>query len=406
VQMDVDQVTQGVDITGDGGVFKEILVEGKGSDTPPSGADVRVHYTGTLLDGSKFDSSRDKDEPFKFKLGTGQVVKGWDRAVATMKKGEKARVTLRADYAYGEAGSPPKIPPNATLVFEIELLGWKDFEDLSGDGGVLKKTLHAGAGWEKPKDDSEVKISYTLSTADGQFIETKTDFSLALGTEAVPSGLEKGIENMKKGEKALIKLKGGYAKGHPNAPDKAELHYEVELHDFVKEKPSWEMSNQEKIEAALKTKDKGNEFFKDGKYKAAIKKYKKASSYVDYDHSFTDEEKAQAKPVRVTVHLNTAACNLKLKEYRTCIENCDKALKIEDNNVKALFRKGQALSALYDWEDAERVFNKALEIEPQNKEVQRELTLLKRKMAEQNKKEKIRYANMFARLSAEPQEAN
>jgi len=79
---------------------------------------------------------------------------------------------------------------------------------------------------------------------------------------------------MKKGEKALIKLKGGYAKGHPNAPDKAELHYEVELHDFVKEKPSWEMSNQEKIEAALKTKDKGNEFFKDGKYKAAIKKYK------------------------------------------------------------------------------------------------------------------------------------
>lgn len=74
-----------------------------------------VHYTGTLLDGSKFDSSRDKDEPFKFKLGTGQVVKGWDRAVATMKKGEKARVTLRADYAYGEAGSPPKIPPNATL---------------------------------------------------------------------------------------------------------------------------------------------------------------------------------------------------------------------------------------------------------------------------------------------------
>lgn len=76
-------------------------------------------------------------------------------------------------------------------MFEIELLGWKDFEDLSGDGGVLKKTLHAGAGWEKPKDDSEVKISYTLSTADGQFIETKTDFSLALGTEAVPSGLEK-----------------------------------------------------------------------------------------------------------------------------------------------------------------------------------------------------------------------
>jgi FKBP-type peptidyl-prolyl cis-trans isomerase len=75
-----------------------------------------VHYTGTLTDGTKFDSSVDRGEPFEFTLGQGGVIKGWDIAVATMKKGEKVQLTLRHDYAYGENGNPPTIPPAATLV--------------------------------------------------------------------------------------------------------------------------------------------------------------------------------------------------------------------------------------------------------------------------------------------------
>lgn len=75
-----------------------------------------VHYTGTLTDGTKFDSSVDRGEPFDFTLGQGGVIKGWDVAVATMKKGEKVQLTLRHDYAYGENGNPPTIPPSATLV--------------------------------------------------------------------------------------------------------------------------------------------------------------------------------------------------------------------------------------------------------------------------------------------------
>lgn len=82
-----------------------------------------MHYTGTLLDGTKFDSSRDRDEPFKFKLGMGQVIKGWDKSVATMKRGERARVVIRSDYGYGKAGSPPKIPADATLG-TVFLLRW------------------------------------------------------------------------------------------------------------------------------------------------------------------------------------------------------------------------------------------------------------------------------------------
>ncbi len=83
---------------------------------------VRVHYTGRLLDGTKFDSSLDRGDPFEFTLGQGQVIKGWDEGVAGMKKGGKRKLTIPSDMAYGKIGSPPKIPPDSPLEFDVELL--------------------------------------------------------------------------------------------------------------------------------------------------------------------------------------------------------------------------------------------------------------------------------------------
>ena len=91
--------------------------------TATAGQTVKVHYTGWLTNGKKFDSSVDAGRPFTFKLGAGQVIKGWDEGVAGMKVGGKRQLRIPHQLAYGDAGHPPVIPPRSTLIFDVELLG-------------------------------------------------------------------------------------------------------------------------------------------------------------------------------------------------------------------------------------------------------------------------------------------
>lgn len=104
------------------GVIRKVTTEGNGR-SPTKGQKVSVHYTGTLTSGEKFDSSRDRGKLFKFTLGAGEVIRGWDEGVAMMSLNERCTLTCTPDFAYGARGYPGVIPPNSTLVFEVELLG-------------------------------------------------------------------------------------------------------------------------------------------------------------------------------------------------------------------------------------------------------------------------------------------
>ncbi|KAF8006789.1 hypothetical protein BT93_K0949 [Corymbia citriodora subsp. variegata] len=511
------------------GLKKKLVKEGVGWETPDNGDEVEVHYTGTLLDGTQFDSSRDRGTPFKFTLGQGQVIKGWDQGIKTMKKGENAIFTIPPELAYGESGSPPTIPPNATLQFDVELLSWTSVKDICKDGGIFKKILVEGEKWENPKDLDEVLVKYEIQLEDGTTIaksdgveftvqeghfcpavtkavktmkkgekvlltvkpqygfgekgrpasgddgaippsatlqitlelvswktvsevtddkkvtkkilregegvekptegavvKVKLIGKLQDGTvfvkkghddgedliefktdeEQVIDGLDRAVMNMKKGEVALLTIAPEYAFGSSESkqdlavvPPNSTVYYEVELVSFVKDKESWDMNTEEKIEAAGKKKEEGNVLFKAGKYARASKRYEKAVKYIEYDTAFSEDEKKQAKALKVACNLNDAACKLKLKDYKEAEKLCTKVLELDSRNVKALYRRAQAYIQLADLDLAEFDIKKALEIDPDNRDVKLEYKVLKGKVKEYNKKDAKFYGNMFAKMS-------
>ncbi len=525
VILDEDDFSQSGDITGDGGVWKEIITKGEGWQRPENGDEVEMHYKGTLLDGVMFDSSYER-APFVFKLGDGKVIRGWDVVAKTMAKGEKAKVTLRPEYGYGKQGSPPKIPSNATLVFEMELVSWSSKRDVYGDGTVIKSEIDTGDGWERPGKLAEVTCNVTTALSDGEKrgqVLNQSERVFALGTGAVPEVWDKVIQDMKKGarvqlickpphvggpgidfipegtkcieyelelvkwlkvedihndgtlvkkvlregdgwerpkdgssvkinaqysvvgketpfytvkgakfivgdgdvvdgidrvvqsmktrEKALITIDAKHAfktatnlltaeaTGEGVSIDDNIL-VELEVIEFEKAKDMWSMSFEEKANEMEVRKKKGNDLIKVGRNELAKKSYERAVAFFDSPTSELDSElKKRVNMLLVQCHLNLAICNNRLGDRTKIIEHCKKALEIEPGNIKALYRRGCAYLEMDEFYSAESDFKYGLSLDKTNADLRRKYVELKKRRAEQDKRDRQLYSNMFSRLS-------
>ncbi|XP_044137345.1 peptidyl-prolyl cis-trans isomerase FKBP4 [Bufo gargarizans] len=399
---------EGIDISpkGDQGILKQIKKEGTGSETPMIGDKVSVHYTGWLLDGTKFDSSLDRKDKFTFDLGKGQVIRAWDIAVATMKIGEICQITCKPEYAYGAPGSPPKIPPNAVLIFEIELFDFQG-EDMSTDkdGGIIRRIRVKGEGYSKPNDGAVVELWLQGSHNGRVFDERDLRFEVGEGEGlGIPPGVETALQQMEKGEEAVLYLKPRYgfdSAGYEpfQVPPNAALQYEVKLKSFEKAKESWEMNSDEKLEQGALVKERGTEYFKAGRYRQAIIQYKKIIQWLEHESGLSEDEAAKSKSLVLAAALNLAACYLKLGEHRPALDQCNKALEFDANNEKGLFRRAEAYMGVNELELAKDDLVKVIQLYPGNKAARAQLTQCQQRIREQHQREKIIYANMFQRLA-------
>lgn len=391
-----------------GQLFKTVSQEGTGS-TPPDGAEVTVHYTGTLADGgAKFDSSRDRGDYFKFTIGKGSVIKGWDKGVATMKKGERANLKCAPEYAYGAGGSPPTIPANATLNFDVELFDWTKSEDISAnkDKSVTKSTTIEGQGYEKPDYETACVVDVAVMDRDcevdgdkAQVLATKADWDVVIGDTELPTGLETMLKSMKKGEVSYVAIK----KVTVSCPELSEAlkadgstqHLRVAMKDFVKVK-TYEIQGQARVDEGAKRKDQGNGYFKTQNWAKAIQKYTRGLEFVESEYDLSDEEKAAAAKIKIATWGNLSQCLINNNQTKEALTYCDKVLTEDPKNEKALFRRGKARGAMQEWDDGIKDLQRILELNPSNGDAAAELSRLQEVRKQHNAKEKAKYSKMFS----------
>ncbi|MCA0425908.1 MAG: FKBP-type peptidyl-prolyl cis-trans isomerase [Bacteroidetes bacterium] len=218
---------------------------GKGKQVE-AGDKVTVHYTGKLTNGTKFDSSKDRNQPFSFKVGAGQVIKGWDEGLQLLKVGDKATFVIPPDIAYGQRDMG-SIPPNSTLIFDVEVLDTKSApkilpydtkgkDTLTTASGLRYINVENGSG-EQAVAGKTVRVHYTGYLMDGKIfdssIERDEPIEFPLGQRMVIPGWEEGIALMKVGDKKRLIIPSELAYGANGAggviPPNATLIFDVEL---------------------------------------------------------------------------------------------------------------------------------------------------------------------------------
>lgn len=226
--------------------LKVKLIKGGKGVTARKGDKVKVHYTGTLVDGKKFDSSRDRNEPFQFTIGLKQVIAGWEEGIAMLKLGDQAILTIPPELGYGDRRTG-SIPPGAYLIFDVEVMEVekdvmpkpyeiKEKELRITETGLKYGFVNQGEG-KQAERGKDVEVHYTGFFENGEVFDSSVmrgqPISFRLGAGMVIKGWDEGIALLKEGAKAKLIIPYPLAYGEqgrpPSIPEKANLIFNVEL---------------------------------------------------------------------------------------------------------------------------------------------------------------------------------
>ncbi|KAF5193827.1 Peptidyl-prolyl cis-trans isomerase pasticcino1 [Thalictrum thalictroides] len=401
-------------VSDDFGVVKRVINEGEGWETPREPYEVKARISAKSSDG-KLILSRTEGEPFLFTIGKAEVPKGLEMGIGTMTRGEKAVVYVTNQYL---TESPfMSVIDYKEVQFEVELIHFIQVRDMLGDGRLIKRRVRDGRGefpMDCPLHDSLLRVHYKgmlLGEEETVFYDTRVDnngepLEFCSGEGLVPEGLEMCVRLMLPGEIATVTCPPDYAydkfERPSNVPKGAHIIWEIELLGFEMPKDWTGLSFQNIMEEAEKIKSTGNRLFKEGKFELAKAKYEKMLREFNHVNPQDDDEGKIFLNARNSLHLNVAACYLKMGECKKSIEACNKVLDSSPVHAKALYRRGMAYMSAGDFDEARADFEKMITVDKSSEpDATAALIKLKQKEQEVEKKAKKQFKGLFDKKPGE-----
>lgn len=402
-------------IADDFGVVKKVINEGQGWETPRAPYEVKARISAKTGDG-KLILSHGEGEPYFFTFGKSEVPKGLEMGIGTMTREEKAVIYVTSQYL-----TPSRLMPVVEgyeeVHFEVELVHLVQVRDMLGDGRLIKRRIRDGKGefpMDCPLHDSLLHVHYKgmlLNEEKKVFYDTRVDndgqpLEFSSGEGLVPEGFEMCVRLMLPGEIALVTCPPDYAYDKfprpANVPEGADIQWEIELLGFEMPK-DWTGLNFDSImDEAEKIRVTGNRLFKEGKFELAKAKYEKVLRDFNHVNPQDDEEGKVFVGKRNLLHLNVAACLLKLGECRKSIEACNKVLDANPAHVKGLYRRGMAHMALGEFEEAQRDFEMMMKVDKSSEpDATAALSKLRKQRQEVESKVRKQFKGLFDKKPGE-----
>ncbi|KAG6640123.1 hypothetical protein I3843_10G141800 [Carya illinoinensis] len=389
-------------VSDDLGVLKKVIYEGQGWESPREPYEVKAWISAKTGNG-KLILSHTEGEPHFFTFGKSEVPEGLEMGIGTMTRGEKAIIFVTSQYL---TPSPliPVIEGFEEVHFEVELVHFIQVRDMLGDGRLIKRRIRDGKGefpMDCPLHDSQLRVHYKgmlLNDEKRVFYNTRVDnggqpLEFSSGEGLVPEGFEMSVRLMLPGEIALVTCPPDYAYDKfprpANVPEGAHIEWEIELLGFEMPKDWTGLNFKSIMDEAEKIRLTGNRLFKEGKFELAKAKYDKVLREFNHVNPQDDDEGKEFANTRNLLHLNVAACQLKLGECRKSIETCNKVLDANPAHVKALYRRGMAYMAAGDFEEARADFKMMMKSD-KSSEAEATAALLKLQQKEQEVERKAR----------------